>query len=496
MAQAILLTGATGLLGRFLLRDLLASGRSVGVLVRAGAGRTACERLDELRAFADESLGRSLPRPILLEGELGAPRLGLGAAGRNWLARARPAVVHSAAHVSYRQTADGEPWETNVHGTRRLLELCQTLGLSELHHVSTAFVCGERRGTVREDELDCGRGSKNVYEQSKVAAEQLVRQFRGVRATVYRPAVIVGDSRTGYTSTYHHFYRFLELAVRLSRTQGLRLRLPLTGDETQNLVPVDWVSQALVRLLGRPRWHGYTFHLAAGQAPRLRAIQAILEEWLPLGGIEWVGPDGLSDPTSLEERVLEEFRDYWSYVRGDLTFDCRNTRAALPDLPPPAFDRTLVNRLFRFAEKDHWGRGRDRPPAPGAFAIRAYLEQDLPQRLERSAVGQAVPSGVGFDLDVRGPGGGQWSCRRAADGWDVRPGLTGAAVCYRTDPATFVRVVERRQALQEAFFAGRIDIEGDWEQALKLAAVIERFLAEGPAAGGQREEVARVAGER
>lgn len=489
MARATLLTGATGLLGRYLLRDLLAAGHRVAVLVRDAAGHTGAERVGELMAFGEEALRRHLPRPVILNGDLTAPGLGLGPAERRWLSDQAGSVVHSAAYVAYRPTPEGEPWRTNVEGTRRLLELCSRLGIHEVHHVSTAFLCGDRQGLVREDECDCGGGTANAYEQSKFAGEQLVRAFPGIHATVYRPSVIVGDSGTGYTSTYHHFYRFLELAVRLSapapgsarlRRQRLSVRLPLTGEETQNLVPVDWVAQSLVQLLRRPHCHGKTFHLVAGQPVLLREIKAIVEELLHLEGIRWAGPGGIPDPTPLERLVLEQFEDYWSYLHRNLRFDCTNTRRALPDLPPPVIDRALVDRLLRFAREDRWGREPiRRKPVPDCGH---YLEQVLPEQARHSPLARALPHDLHFALDVRGPGGGQWTCRPAVGGGlSVSRGRDpDAAVVYRTDAATFDDLVRGRRPAQQAFFDGRIDIEGDLEKGLKLAAVIEQFLTDAP----------------
>jgi thioester reductase-like protein len=499
MTRGILLTGATGLLGRYFLRDLLAAGQVVGILIRGRGGRTAAERADELFDFACQSAGRRLARPVMLEGDLTCPGLGLGTAERRWLATRGRALVHSAAYVSYQPTPDGEPWETNVAGTRRLLELCRSLGLEEVHHLSTAFVCGDRRGLVREDELDCGGGSSNAYEQSKFAEEQMVRGFEGIRATVYRPSVVVGDSQTGYTSTYHHFYRFLELAVRLStppgsgsggtrRRQRVPVRLPLTGEETQNLVPVDWVSGALVALLSRPQWHGRTFHLVAPEAVPVREVKAIVEDLLHLEGVRLAGPDGIPDPTPLEERVLEQFKDYWSYLHSDLRFDDTNKRRALPDLPPPRFDRGLVERLLAFAQEDRWGRGQgrdDRPASTEEPACADYLERVLPGQVPHLPLMQALPAGLLLALDIRGPGGGAWTYRwSGAAGMEVRRGLdTDAAVVYRTDAMTFGRLIRGQETAQGAFFEGRIEIDGDMEKALKLGFFIEQVLAAVPCSG-------------
>jgi thioester reductase-like protein len=479
--EGIFLTGATGLLGRYLLRDLLGSGRMVGVLIRDSSSASAPERLAELHRFCEESLRQSLPRPVLIQGDLRLPGMGLGMVERQWLARHARAVIHSAAYVSYQPTPDGEPWLTNVLGTRRLLELCQSLRITQVHYLSTAFVCGDRRGLVREDELDCGGGSNNAYERSKFAAEELVRQFPGIQATIYRPSVVVGDSRTGYTCTYHHFYRFLELAVRLSaRRHQVSLRLPLTGSETQNIVAVDWVAQALLTLLYRRRWHGRTYHLAAWQSVRLDEIKDILSELLPLESVQWVGPEGLPDPTPLEQLVLEQFQDYWSYLYSNLDFDCRNTKRALPELPPPRFDRQLAARLLEFAQADNWGRQRGRTLAASPSECAHYLESVLPQQARHSPLARALPHDFHFALDIGGADGGQWSFRCGGEEvLSVERGIRSVPeVLYRIDADTFLRLIRGRQSAQKAFLDGQIEIEGDMEKALLLATFIEQFLAD------------------
>jgi thioester reductase-like protein/predicted lipid carrier protein YhbT len=475
-------------------------------LVRNAPGTTAEERVAELLDFWAEVLGRRLPAPVVLNGDLTSPGLGLGAADRRWLAGHCQAVVHAAANVSYQETPGGEVWETNVNGTRHLLELCRPLGITAVHHLSTAFVCGDRHGLVREDELDCGGGPINAYERSKFVAEQMVLQAPGIRATVYRPSVIIGDSHTGYTSTYHHFYRFLELAIRLSKPIGaarryLSLRLPLTGAETQNLVPVDWVAQAVVQLVHRPRWHGRTFHLAAWQPVCLQEIKTAVEDVLHLEGVEWGWAKRLDNPTSLEELVLEQFCDYWAYLHRSLLFDCRNTRKALPDLPPPSLDRSLVARLLEFALADQWGRGPIRaipagcPASPPPLCAR-YLEEFLPSQVRRSTVARALSLDLAFAFDIRGEDGGQWSCRwEGGELVEVRRGLdTEVVVTYRTDAATFASLIGGRQTPQDAFFAGHIEIAGDMEIGLKLAAVFEQFLAEVPYKPSERTEVLHARG--
>ena len=145
----ILLTGATGFLGRYLLRDLMARGRRVVALVR-GSPEAAADRIAELTALWSNQLAADLPQPLVVSGDLKSAGLGLDEADRRRVGRCG-AVLHAAAQVAFHHSPDGEPWATNVEGTRRLLELCHAVRLSEFHHVSTAFVCGDRTDKVYED---------------------------------------------------------------------------------------------------------------------------------------------------------------------------------------------------------------------------------------------------------------------------------------------------------------------------------------------------------
>jgi thioester reductase-like protein len=501
----VLLTGATGLLGRYLLRDLLLGGRPVTVLARPAGHETGPERVARLLAFWSEQLRQPLPQPTILSADLTLPGLGLMQADRRWVARHCGAVVHAAANLSFRPAPDGEPWCTNVEGTRALLELAGELGLAEWHHVSTAFVCGRRSGVIREHDLDCGQDFHNPYEQSKLEAERLVQAARGLRVTVYRPSVIVGDSRTGYTSSYAGFYRFLELAVRLAKAntpspagaRQLPLRLPLTGTERWDLVPVDWVAQAIGRLLDRPRWHGRTFHLVARAPIAARFLRDAASAELNIEGVELIGPHQEDQRGPLERRFLEGLQDYWPYLRGTPTFTWDNTAAALPDLPAPPLDRPLLARLLGFAARDRWGRRRlHRPPMPRASVERSrcaeYVERVFPEQARRWRLARAVRLDLVVGLDVRGQGGGQWTCRwTAGELRSVTRGLEDhAAVVYHTDTATFDAILHGRLSPQQAFFEQRLTIWGEMETALKLVVLFTQFLEEHPYPSPHRLEAA------
>jgi thioester reductase-like protein len=487
--RPVLLTGATGFLGSYLLRDLIVADYPTAVLVRPSS-TDAVTRIAERIAFWSDRLRRSLPQPYVLAGDLAAPGLGLSWADRAWLGARRPIVVHAAARVAFQRSDAGEPWITNLDGTRRLLELCADLGMGEFHHVSTAFVCGERTDRVFEEAPEQRTQFHNDYEASKYEAETLVRSAPHLRATIYRPSVLVGDSRTGYTCSYQGLYRFLKLADRLAppRSEGgsrrpLPLRLPFTGAERRDLAPVDWVAQAIVRLVSRPECCGRTYHLTAAEPIAMEEIKQAAEEVLHLEGVSWAGRDGLSSRSALEETFQEHLREYWPYLNGDPAFDRSNTQFALPDLPCPRLDRELLERLIRFGRADGWGRRRTtRTERCRDLDCSHYLESFLPENAPRSVLSRLVALNLTVAVEVRGPGGGRWSCRWI-DGQlaDVERGLTSAAaVTYRTDVDAFAEVIGGRLSPQEAFFARRFDVEGDVEKGLKLAVLFGRFVEEFP----------------
>src|SRR5262245_50124706 len=173
MTEYCLLTGATGLLGRYLLRDLLLRGTAVAVLIRERDGQSPAERLEEILSYWDGELGQKLPRQVhCLAGDVTLPGLGLDDAGRRWVAESCPRVLHSAASLTfYCKDRSADPWRTNLTGTERVLDLCRAAGVREFHYVSTAYVCGRREGLIFEDELDFGQQFRNDYEESKFEAE-------------------------------------------------------------------------------------------------------------------------------------------------------------------------------------------------------------------------------------------------------------------------------------------------------------------------------------
>src|SRR5262245_5260116 len=374
MSNYLLVTGATGLVGQYLLRDLLLAGAPLAVLIRPRGGLSAPARVEQVMAHWEAHLGRPLPRPVCLQGDVTAAGLGLAADDRRWVAGNCGRVLHGAASLAFYGADRGrDPWLSNLTGTANVLQLCRQAGVRELHHVSTAYVCGQRADTVLESDAAPGGGFRNDYEHSKAEAERLARSADFLDSlTVYRPATVVGDSATGYTTTYHGLYAYLHLAWVLSQHAGLGeggrrhvpVRLDLTGDEGRNLVPVDWVSAVTAHLLLHPGCHGRTYHLTPTRPVTARQIEAALSSRLNYGGPTFVGPGGLARGglNDLEELFYGSLAGYAPYWAQEPAFDCANTRSAAPHLPCPLIDTPFLHRLIDHAVAARWGRRRAKPP--------------------------------------------------------------------------------------------------------------------------------------
>ena len=252
-------TGGTGFIGRRVVSRLLDTrpDAEVWVLVR----RPSLSRFEQL---ADEWGERAKP----LVGELTEPDLGLTDEAVAELGDIDH-VVHCAAIYDI-TAAEPEQRAANVEGTRAVIELASRLDAT-LHHVSSIAVAGDFRGEYTEDDFDIGQQLPTPYHQTKFEAELLVRSTPGLRHRIYRPAVVVGDSRTGEMDKVDGPYYFFGVLAKLAVLPRLTpIMLPDTG--RTNIVPVDYVADALVALLHADGRDGQTFHLTSPKTIGLRGI--------------------------------------------------------------------------------------------------------------------------------------------------------------------------------------------------------------------------------
>ena len=371
----LLLTGATGLLGRYLMKDLALAGVPLAVVVRASRRMTAQMRIDAIMANWEQELGTPLERPVVLTGELCEDSLGMEAQDIRWAVENCRGMIHNAASLSFVSTGpDSEPYRSNVGGTQNVLQFCQEAGLREFHHVSTAYVCGLRTGVCRESELDVGQEFGNPYEESKVTAEKMVRGSSFLDSvTVYRPAIIVGDSQTGFTNTFHGFYAAVQLVHTLARNtpggeetgfnNAFPTRVTLDENDSKNFVPVDWVSAVMAHIIANPESHGETYHLTPRNPVTSRTINHVLQAAARFFGSVLCGDDEpVVDQTEMEKFFYEHIHVYNSYWRNDPHFDSSNTQQIAPHLPCPTIDFPMLFFLARHAINMNF-TWRDKLPA-------------------------------------------------------------------------------------------------------------------------------------
>ncbi len=368
-------TGATGFIGRHLVQVLLdRHDGDVHVLVR----EESAPRLEELVARWGHP-GRV--QPVI--GDLGRDRLGVDDAT---VAALRDAGVAHFFHLAaiYDLTADAERNEAlNVGGTRSAVELANALEAGTLHHVSSIAVAGLHKGLFREDHFDEGQELPSAYHRTKFESERIVREMASVPWRVYRPAIVVGNSKTGEMDKVDGPYYFFKLIQKIRHY--VPEWVPLAGPELgwTNLVPVDYVAQAMDHIAHQPDLDGQAFHLTdprggmrsgdvlntfarAAHAPQMALrVDKRLTDALPKG----VGSMLLQLPAlkGVRRAFLEDLHipeEILGHVALTPQFDTRDTERALrgSGIEVPELD-TYADRLW-----DYWERNLD----PDLFRDRSF----------------------------------------------------------------------------------------------------------------------------
>ncbi|OLF11045.1 short chain dehydrogenase [Actinophytocola xinjiangensis] len=257
-----LVTGATGLIGRRVVGELLARADTerVWLLVR----ERSRERLADA-ALAWPNVELISP----LTGDVRQPNAGVDEERLTELTGVVDHLVHLAA--LYDIAADDDvSIAANVDGTRHVIDLAATVGAGCLHHVSSVAVAGDHRGRFTEDMFDAGQRLVTAYHRTKFESERLVRTQTDVPWRVYRPSVVVGDSVTGEMDKVDGPYYFFAALSRLARLPGVPFVFPDIGDT--NIVPVDYVAAAMAALISTPGLDGRAFHLVNPEPQPVRAV--------------------------------------------------------------------------------------------------------------------------------------------------------------------------------------------------------------------------------
>jgi thioester reductase-like protein len=258
--NTVFLTGATGFLGmEVLVRLLEQPDTEIIALVRAADQEGADERIRTvLGQLYDTPPADAAQRVRGVAGDVTSPGLGLRAADRRSILANTGRIVHCAASISFELPIE-EQRAINVEGTGRVLALAGEIrDLTRHVHVSTAYVGGRHRGTFNEGDLDVGQTFRNSYEQSKYESELNVRAT-DLPIVTARPSIVVGDRYSGWTPAFNVIYWPLRAFER-----GMLEEVPADPDGIIDVVPIDYVADALIHLLDHTELGG-AINLVAGR---------------------------------------------------------------------------------------------------------------------------------------------------------------------------------------------------------------------------------------
>ena len=368
--MAYFVTGATGFIGRRLIEQLLEKRQGkIHVLVR----ETSIERLDDLIARWGITEGAAAAKRIEpIVGDLRRPLLGVE---QEQVAELRGKVKHFF-HLAavYDMTAPAERnTAVNVGGTTHAVELARAVDAEHLHHVSSIAVAGEYRGTFTEDMFDEGQKLPSPYHRTKFESERIVREQPYVPWRVYRPAVVVGDSRTGEMDKVdgpYYFFKAIQRARQLL-PEWAPLIAPDLGDT--NVVPVDWVVDALEHIAHEPDLDGRAFHLTD---PRRQRVDELINELASAAHAPRIAlsvDKRLTDPLPKWPLTLALDLPPWRQLRKLVLRDLGIPEEVLAHMElKPHFDTREAGRALA-------GTALERPPALRDYAGRLwdYWERDM-----------------------------------------------------------------------------------------------------------------------
>ena len=398
--KVILVTGSTGFLGSAITQRLLVSGCKLRLLIRKRENNTSQisfgreslikelilgNELDEYSQGQSRVVGDQLNNDKLLhelffsnvevyEGDITSSSLGLEKQEYKRLCNEVDEVFHCAAVTHFEMQGADEHVVVNIKGTENVLQFANSGKQKRLHYISTAYVAGKQNCIIYENKMTSEPLFNNEYERSKFFAEQLVIEYaksNDIPYTIYRPGIIVGDSRTGATCKFDNLYLFVKVLFNIKNSfiknksedlDDITIRVPGDPDALINLVPIDYVADAIVAILKKRESIGKIYHITNPNPPRLCELRDLVMTLLEINGID-LKIDRELDKQSLstvEKLFLRQTRSYYSYLLSKLRFDDRSTQEILKGTGVicPTMTKELVAVLIDFAVTHNWGEGK------------------------------------------------------------------------------------------------------------------------------------------
>ncbi|MBF0532836.1 MAG: SDR family oxidoreductase [Candidatus Omnitrophica bacterium] len=347
MKKNILLTGITGFLGSFLAKDLLKKGYHIFALARGKKDLTAKDRVKCALQFVydDDWDSRYIASRIkLVEGDIIDPDFGIS--DKKVIAdlvQKTDIIIHSAAIAELNMPLE-RIRPVNVGGTKNVLDFalrCHKFGrLKKVNHISTMYVAGTHQGKFDESMLNVGQDFNNSYERTKFEAEVLVRKYakKGLNISIFRPSLIMGDSRTGKTNNFRLFYQPLHFFA-----HEIYDVFPADQHCVQNLINVDTVSRVMVDLVEDEKPGVY--HLVSPNDLRVKDFIKLSSQYFHFKPPQLVPAKkfNFKKLTPVQQALAKPFMPYFNNKRDFASQLMKNPAKKIREV-----DAKNMNRVFKF----------------------------------------------------------------------------------------------------------------------------------------------------
>ena len=474
----VLLTSAAGLPGSYLMCDLLQSDTPVALLVSPyRRHEDGSAFLRKLTARWEQFTGRTLPQPVVLEGNLLEPGLGLSSKDRSWLASNCDRVIHDAT-VEFTGSPNSAE-STAVVAAKNVAAVCSESGTAELHIVSAGSKCPN--AILAEQALTTGAGA--------------------CRSTIYRVGTAVGSKDGGFTPQFNDFYRLLRyLDSILSRTRPVEVErkdigteaeeresrlssiLNLTGNESKTMTSGDWISASVRHVLAKPELQGTTYNLSS----RIDLGDVLKAAASELGTVA-------SDSDASLENAGRMSRLASFYARQRSNFESElgdepeprsvQRLESLTELSAPVLDVGYMKQVCQFARASNFGWG-DSIGASGDQSAGAS---------GHSHAGEGAHDANGhkanwLGLEVSGSDPGMWEFQiREGSIQSVNKGLSSrCSATFYLNGTTYERIQSGQSSAEQAVRTGQVLIEGNGMPVDALSEALQSVIqTENPKASGE-----------
>ena len=490
--SSILLTGATGYLGKHILWQLLQQGYRVYVIARRKK-KDARERVinivKSIGPFNEEFLD-------VIEGDLTQPDCGIGQVESGKLAQAGiSTLIHSAGLTRFDAHLSEEIYQNNLQGTKQIYALARRCGIKNFHHLSTAYVAGDTHQTFTNMDLDVGQGFNNPYEASKYEAEKYLSdtcRADDIQVTIYRPSIIVGGHPLGENNIVSTVYTFMkalhflrECCQRdLVRGRGMfarcgvkqdddalyiPLRIAADSELSINLVSIDYVVERIVKglITDNPK---YSVVSLLGNDFSLNRLRDAICHALGIKGVSYVenGAFDQEPRNVIEENFFRATSSYQPYLFSSPDFaEDKNDSSTQVDIESISIEFNELMDIKKALKQERGDLNRLALNALGVSGANDYFHRFINGQLGESFLKRIVYVDTKIRFLINGAQVFDQVIHFNKGNIYFATG-TDFDCCYELNHLIFNDIISGRIDIRNAFFDGKIKIRGDKEIALKF----------------------------